>query len=209
LGSVLALAGFGLAHVRVEVFVSSVILVVLLIIMTGGLHLDGLADTADAFFSGKDKDEMLRIMRDPHVGAMGVLALISILMLKVAFLSSISSSALIPALILVCVLSRWSMVLSLFLFAYARAEGKAKIFHDGINVKIFFTATLFALAIVFVMARMAGLVLFGVAAAFTYTLNLAISRKIGGVTGDTIGAVSELTEVVLFMSIIILERTFL
>lgn len=207
LGLALALANYALTSARFDPFTSNIILVVLLIILTGGLHLDGLSDTADALFSGKDKPEMLRIMRDSHVGAMGVLAIISVLLLKIAFLSAVGPELTVKALILMCVLSRWSMTSSLFAFPYARAEGKAKAFKDGMTRNIFIISTLAALAIAFFILRAAGIALFVITAAFTYMAGLRMKKKIGGVTGDTIGAVSELTEVVVLFGMAILEKS--
>src|SRR3990167_2862560 len=70
---------------------TNIILVVILAGVTGGMHLDGLSDTADAFLSGKSRDEMLTIMRDPHIGVMGAISIISILLLKVGLLGYVSA----------------------------------------------------------------------------------------------------------------------
>ena len=73
-----------------EVFPDGVLrpaLVVLLIILTGGLHLDGFADVCDGFYAGKSKADALRIMKDPHLGTMAVVGIIAVLMLKVVLLS--------------------------------------------------------------------------------------------------------------------------
>ena len=79
---------------------SNVILIISLILLTGGIHLDGLADTFDALASRKNKEEMLEIMRDSHIGVMGVLSIVSILLLKISVLSSLSPSLKIISLIL-------------------------------------------------------------------------------------------------------------
>jgi adenosylcobinamide-GDP ribazoletransferase len=193
LGSVLVAANHLLLLARLDPLASNAILIVLLVVLTGGLHLDGLSDTADALFSGKDRARMLEIMRDPHVGAMGVLAIVSVLMLKVSFLSAVSTPFKDASLVLMCVVSRWSMVLSMFVFPYARTEGKAKVFIDE----------------VLSVAKVTGLAVFAIAALFTCVAGLRIKIKIGGITGDTIGAVSELTEVMILLNIIILERIFI
>ena len=128
LGAILVLVNALLGVLNIPLMTANIILVVALLIITGGMHLDGLSDTADALLSGKSKDEMLSIMRDPHIGVMGTISIISILFLKITFLFSINPSLIPTALILICVLSRWSLVFSLFLFPYARQEGKAKVF---------------------------------------------------------------------------------
>lgn len=187
---------------------SNIILVVSLVILTGGLHLDGLSDTADAIFSRKNKEEMLEIMRDSHIGVMGVLSLISILLLKIGFLSSISISAKTIALILMCVLSRWSLVFSMYLFPYARQEGKAGVFMRGINLKIFILASFFTLACVITAWKIKGLFIWGIVALSAYIIGKYINHKIDGITGDTLGAICELNELFTLSSVLILTKIF-
>lgn len=173
----------------------SCIIVVILIVITGGLHLDGLADMFDALASGKPKDEMLAIMRDPHIGTMGVLALISILILKVSLLSCLSGSGKIIPIILMCVFSRWSIVMALSSFPYARSEGKAKIFIECARPKITALAALIAFVIAFAAVRLQGVAIFALVTAAAYLFMKSVVRKIDGITGDVLGALSELTEV--------------
>ncbi len=204
----LALAGTSrlLSFAGLEPLVSSVTVVVALIILTGGLHLDGLADTFDALSSHKDRDGMLKVMRDPSVGAMGAIAIAAVLMLEVSLLASINTGAKFKSLILMCVLSRWAMTMAIFFFPYARTEGKAKIFFDGKNTGIFIVSTLTAIVIAFAVSGLPGLAIFAAAGVFAYLVNVFIKKRIGGITGDTIGAVNELTEIaVLFGAVILLK----
>jgi len=178
----------------------SIILVVALVILTGGMHLDGLSDTADAFFSGRPREEMLEIMRDSHIGVMGVLSLVSVMLLKIGFLFSVSAALKTTALLLMCVLSRWSAVLAMFLFEYARMEGKAKVFIRGINLKVFLSSLAMVILLAFAIWRLKGLLVLAIVAGCAYLLGSFSRRKIGGITGDTLGATIELTEtVVLFI----------
>ena len=206
LGSILAGANYFLASYGFNEIASNIILVVLLVLLTGGLHLDGLSDTSDALFSGKSKEEMLAIMHDSHVGAMGVLAIISALLLKIALLSVIGPELKVKALILMCVLARWSMPLSIYSFPYARHSGKAKTFVDGMNIWIFLVATLTALAITYFLAGLVGIMILGVTAACAYLAGIYIKSKVGGITGDTIGAVSELMEIAVLICFVVLGR---
>lgn len=182
------------------------VLVVTLIIMTGGLHLDGLADTSDAILSGKSREDMLVIMRDPHIGTMGVLSLISMLLLKISLLSSIDAPWKIPALILMCVFSRWAMSLLILLFPYARQEGKAMIFIEGKSLRNFAIATAITSAIAVITMSLNGLAIFAIAALSAYVIGRTISAKLGGVTGDVLGATNELVEVVILISVCILSK---
>ncbi len=181
----------------------SVILVITLIILTGGLHLDGLSDTADALLSRKDRDKMLEIMRDSHAGVMGVLSIICVLLLKIAFLYSIATQFRPVALVLVCVLSRWAMVLPIYLFPYARPEGKAKAYIQGVSLKIMLLATGLAIACVFFFWQLKGLYIFVIVAAFTYLAGKFINKKLSGITGDTLGALCELNELVVLLTVFI------
>jgi adenosylcobinamide-GDP ribazoletransferase len=196
IGSVLLGINYIASVLNFPSFTSSVILVVALIAITGGMHLDGLTDTADAFLSGKSKDEMLEIMRDPHIGVMGVVSIISVILLKIGLLASLGGQLKITALLLMCLLSRWSVVLAMFLFPYARREGKAKIFIQGMSRRIFILSLIAVLLFSFAVWQIKGLIALLMAAGFVYLFGKLSERKIGGITGDTLGATIELTEVI-------------
>jgi adenosylcobinamide-GDP ribazoletransferase len=195
-----------LSILNFEEFILNIILIISLIIITGGIHLDGLSDTFDALLSRKDKDKMLEIMRDSHIGVMGVLSIICVLLLKISFLSSVNTSLKTISLILMCVLSRWCLVFSIFLFPYARQEGKTRVFIEGINLKIFSLATIITLCFMLLVWQLKGLLVFLTAAISAYIMGKFIKRKIDGITGDTLGAINELIEVFVLFSICILER---
>lgn len=191
---------------RFEQFISNVILVILLVVLTGGLHMDGLADTFDALLSRKNREDMLRIMRDSHIGVMGVLAIISVILLKIAFLSSLNAESKIVTLLLMCILSRWSLVLAMFLFPYARQEGKAKAFIEGINFEILTLATLIALICAALIWQIKGIFIMAMVGVSSYLIARFINSRINGLTGDTLGAINELVEVIILFGISILER---
>ena len=195
IGMLLSAAYVPLCSLHLASLTVSIILVVALIVITGGMHLDGLADTGDALLSVKPKDQMLAIMRDPHIGVMGALSLISIILLKIGLLFSLGASAKIPALLLMCVLSRWSAVLTMYLFPYARQDGKAKVFSRGMNAKIAALSSILALVCSFAIWQLKGVAAFLVIGGFVYVSGKIISRSIGGMTGDTLGATIELSEV--------------
>lgn len=174
-----------------------IVLTISLIALSGGIHLDGLSDTLDAILSRKNRIEMLAVMRDPHIGVMGVLGIISAVLLKIALLFSLQGQqSLTAALILICVISRWGMVESINLFPYARAEGKAKAYFSGVNAKIFIASTIIALACAIILAKINGLIIMVIAAAAVYLAAKFLRRKIGGLTGDTLGALNEFAEMI-------------
>lgn len=199
----LALVGLNALLIWLEVFplLANIILVITLIILTGGMHLDGLADSADAFLSGKDKKEMLEIMRDPHIGVMGALSLLSVILLKIGLFFSLAPAIKPIAFILMCILSRWSAVMAMYLFPYARQEGKAKLFMQGLNFNIFMIALTTVLLFSLLIWNLKGLLALAMIAGCAYLLNKLITRKIGGITGDTLGATIELMEVVTLLTV--------
>jgi len=206
LGLILTGANNFLCFLNFEHLFINIILIVFLIFLTGGMHLDGLADTFDAFLSRKNKEEMLRIMRDSSIGVMGVLGLISIILLKIAFLSSISVSMKTNALLLMCILSRWALVLSMLLFSYAREKGKAKTLIQGTDSRVFGLSTIVTLVCVIIFGGMQGLLIMAIVAMIAYVFGKFASSKIGGITGDTLGATNELIETITLFAICVFPK---
>ncbi len=189
------------SFVGLPAWANASIIVVVSIILTGGLHADGLADTFDAIASGKTKEEMLAIMRDPHIGTMGVLSILCVTLLKVSFLAALDSATRNIALILMCSFSRWSMVAAIYMCPYARNNGKAKIFMEGLGTKRFILATTFMTVIFFGVLSTATLaaILIGGLAGFVFIRH--IRRRLGGITGDTLGALNEVSEIAVLAAI--------
>ena len=105
-----------------------------------------------------------------------------------------------------CIFSRWAMVLEMSLFPYARTEGKAKAYIQGANPKILFFALALTLLCAFILWQSNGLLIFAIVSLFAIAMGKLISRKIGGITGDTLGALNEITETVVLLSILSIER---
>jgi len=201
----LILAGFNsvLAYFFGQQLLINTAVVILFVLLTGGLHYDGLADTFDALGSGKDKAEMLRIMREPSIGTMGVLSVLSVFALQIGLLQSLEPSFKNSALVLMCVVSRYSLVLSMALFSYARQEGKASGFMEAVSMPAVIAATVAGSALAFLFMKELGLFVFTLTALLTFLWGSFITRRIGGITGDTMGAASTLAEVfVLFVVVL-------
>ena len=165
--------------------------------ITGALHLDGLADTADGLGGGRTREEKLRIMRDPVVGSYGVVTLILLLAVKVTALSAlVTRGAAAPYLILAPTLGRWVTVPLGRFSSYARSES------DGLGTALtghvrwldLLGATGVALVVTFLLVDEAGLVVWAFVVAVAGILGSWFKRSIGGVTGDTLGAACELCE---------------
>jgi cobalamin 5'-phosphate synthase/cobalamin synthase len=167
--------------------------------ITGALHLDGLADMADGFGGGRDREDVLRIMRDHAIGACGAVALVLFIGLKAAAVAALIERSVSPVyLILACVLARWAAVLMSVLQPYAR-ETEA---HRCAGRREFAMAT----AVTAVPMAYFGWQSIPVgAAAFGITAAMAAycKRRIGGITGDTMGATVEAVELgVLLMGVV-------
>lgn len=186
----------------------AVILAVLSNIMvTGALHLDGIADTCDGIFSARSRERMLEIMKDSRIGTNGAVAMFFDLALRIGILLSISEVHTAKAILLSPVLARTFMVILMYSSVYARSEGGlGNTFIGKVHLKdTFITA---------VIGIIMGVLIFGYSVGIIIGINLIvillyktyISSKIGGFTGDTLGASNEISEIVVFLVILILER---
>jgi len=184
---------------------SAALLVCALAFITGGMHLDGLADTADGLFSGKDKDGILAVMRDPHTGALGTTAVVCALILKTALLASLNGHSRPAALLFMCVLSRWSAVPAMVFFPYARIEGKAKVFIASLRGRVLYFASLQALLFSLLLRGAEGVLFYAGVFLFTLLSGKFYLRKIGGITGDTLGAQIEISELFILFSLCLAE----
>lgn len=193
--------------------VTAVLIVSLDALLTGAMHFDGLADTADGFGGGHTRDDVLRIMRDHAIGSYGACALMLAIALKVAAIGAlIGTPAAIPALLLAPAQGRWSAVFSSALAAYARPttddtskSAGAPTRFIGYGELVIATAILLPVALSLQPWRGAVAMLFGVVAIGAWTRRCR--HKIGGVTGDTLGAGIELSECIVLALFTINWRT--
>lgn len=176
-------------------FVINIIIIVSLIAITGGFHLDGLMDTCDGFFSGKDREQTLEIMRDSRVGAMGVAGALCIFALKVAFLNAVSAENKLQALIIFPMLGRWSMVFAISLFPYAKGkQGLGSLFVEHAKKSYIFWSTIPIVILIIPLLRWKAFPTLIVIFLVTWLIGKRLSNKLGGLTGDTYGAISEVIE---------------
>lgn len=194
---------------------AAVITLAVWIALTGGLHLDGLMDTADGLLSNRSRERMLEIMKDSRVGAMGVIAGGLQLLLKAALLNNWTGAAsrsawlLLPAAPL---LSRAFLAAAIAGWPYARAEGAGLGgLYRGVTRRHAGAAALFAAPLTLAIAAAAfgparlpaaaaaAAALVAIAYAAGWALAGRMSRKLGGLTGDTYGALNELLESLLLL----------
>jgi adenosylcobinamide-GDP ribazoletransferase len=164
-------------------------------LLTGGLHLDGLMDSADGVFGGRTVDRRLEIMRDSRVGSFGVLAGALQLLLKVAALAALAVEARGPILVVSLVAGRLAMVLAVWLRPYARPDGLGAGFKAGLRPTGVSVAVAFAAGAAWLALGPAGLLLVAVATGVAAGAAGWLARRLGGgLTGDTYGALSEVAE---------------
>ncbi len=173
--------------------------VIFLIILTRGLHLDGLSDTMDALGSNASAEKALIIMKDSRIGAFGAISLIMCLLLKVKGMETISGKGLWQAMILTPCLSRWGLHVLASFSCYARKEGGlGKAFVGRATLSTLPWAGLTAGFASFVLFDWQGILLFAVVSVLSWLTAIFFERRLGGVTGDVLGAHIEWTEAGIF-----------
>ena len=171
--------------------------------LTRGLHADGLADLADGCFGGRNREVALRIMKDPNVGSFGSLALIGIMLFKFVCLLELARAGAYGMIAAGAVLSRTSQVLLAARMPYARSEGgTATAFVEDAGWPHLLVASISGVALLFVLLDFqllpAAALLGGALFALLFVGWLS-HRKIGGITGDVLGASSELVEAAVWL----------
>lgn len=186
--------------------VTNVLLIIVMAVITGALHLDGLADTFDGVMLRTSREERLRIMADSHVGSFGVVAACSVILLKYVALSAVSDDLRVPALLLMPSLSRWAMVFAIGSFAYAREAGTGQAFKRQASFGRVATATMMAVAISVMMAGYSGIALMAALWCIVFGLAAWFRQRLGGLTGDTYGAINEVSEVLVLILLPLLAK---
>lgn len=177
----------------------NVIIVLLLLftaMITGGLHMDGLADTCDGFFSLRDKERIIEIMKDSRIGSYGTIALIIDLLLKYQLLYSLVLKGYSIAIVLAPIIGRISILFLCLSKRTAKKNGSGNIFIGNMSKPIIFSITIIVLMIsTYFLGLKSTIIPFIGVLLITYLLYLLCLNKINGLTGDTLGACNELGEI--------------
>ncbi|MBR2216086.1 MAG: adenosylcobinamide-GDP ribazoletransferase [Selenomonadaceae bacterium] len=179
--------------VTVPTHLGTACLTLMPLILTGGLHADGLMDAADGLLSGRDREKILAIMKDSRVGASGVMVFGGLLLLNWSLLLDMERALLPTALFLAPVIARLAMTLVIVKFPYARPQGIGHAFARYAppwTLKVAALTTVCALLPWGISALTTCLVTM----LFALWLARSITKKIGGLTGDTYGAIEILCE---------------
>jgi cobalamin 5'-phosphate synthase/cobalamin synthase len=187
--------------VKIPPLLGAMLILVVHAALTGALHLDGLADMADGFGGGRTREDVLRIMRDHHIGSYGVVALILLCGIKAAALASLLATGSWRALVVAAALGRWTAVPLARFLPYARKQegglGAALTDHVGPAELIGSTVLAGAIAVALLGPR-TGAIDFGATVGVVWAIGGMCKDRIGGVTGDTMGAATEITEALVY-----------
>jgi adenosylcobinamide-GDP ribazoletransferase len=180
------------------------------IIVTGALHLDGLADTVDGFFSYRSRERILEIMKDSRIGTNGAISLITIILMKYSILVSLSGEIAILSLLAAPAAARMTIAWCAGVSSYARNEkGMGMIMVERTGWREIVITTVITSVVIFALFRFSLIILPAAvmltAAGFALLFSFYSFKKIGGITGDVMGAVIELTEVLVLILFLLFE----
>lgn len=199
-----------------DTFTTSILIVAGEVIITGGLHIDGLGDTFDAIYSNRDKERMLEIMKDSRLGTNSLLAILFLVLMKIGLLNSIINSNLMCLIIFMPMISRLGVIVMLYKTVTPRKVGMGNIFIGKATKGMFITAIIYTTIILVVISKFIFLstnlniikLIISIIAVmlFDYLFKNHVYKKIDGVTGDILGCTIELGELIflLFSYIVIL-----
>ena len=177
------------------------LLIALLALITGALHLDGLADVCDGLAARGGRERFLAVMKDSQVGAVGAVGLMLGILLKWQALAAVPPELKWQALLLFPVLARFGQVLALTGARHARQDGLGAVFVQGPGGWRLFLAFLTAASASIFLLGSKGVIAAAAVCMLTLAGRLFFQRKLGGLTGDTIGCISELNEIMVLVAI--------
>jgi adenosylcobinamide-GDP ribazoletransferase len=203
LGAILVLIDYAL-KIFFPAALLSVTLVALLAWLSRGFHLDGLADTFDGLGAGGGRERMLKIMDDPRTGVFGVLAVVLVILFKIRSIEILDDDRW-RALLIAPLMGRWAMGLLAYR-ATAAKEGLGSLFIAGVQGRHVFVATLIAFVLAAAFSGVAGICIMLWIGLFVTACKYFFHRRLGGVTGDTFGAVEELSETSALLLFALVQR---
>ncbi len=181
--------------------VRSAIIVLSMAILSGAIHLDGLADTADALGAGRDRIRALEILRDSRIGTFGAIAIFFALGLKVLALAALSGRPRLAALILAPMLARWSLVAVSYKIDYLRSAGAGSSMLGRVDTRNLTIAGAVILVAMLPFLSWRTIELYATAITTAFILRKFYREWLGGITGDLIGACGEIVEVLALLTI--------
>ena len=203
IGLILAVL-YWLLNLVLPLAVVSGLVVAAAVVLSGGMHLDGLVDTCDGLAGGKSVASRWRAMRDSRAGAFGIIGVVLLILVKYVALSSIPPGLSLVALVVMPSLSRWAMVYAIYAYPYARPAGLGKVFKEEASRRRLAAATITALAVAVFWFYWTGLVVMGGVWVIVLIVAIYLKKRFAGLTGDTYGAINEVAEVAVLLLVSLL-----
>lgn len=210
LGILLFLVG-KISMIIFDPFLTSIIITLASVLLTGGLHIDGLGDTFDAIYSYRDKEKMLEIMKDSRLGTNSLLAIMFVILLKIGFIYSIINQGFIWMVIFMPIISRLGVIKLMYKTVTPRANGMGNMFIGKATLGMFMMAITYTVLMIALISRVIFyspimlilkiLISIIVVILFNQVFKGHIYKKIDGVTGDVLGCSIELGEVIYLLYI--------
>ena len=169
------------------------------IITTGAFHEDGLADSADGLGGAFEVSRKLHIMRDSRIGTYGSVVLIVVIMAKVFAISAIAPTSAAGALIAAHVMARWTSLPLIYNNVYVREEGTGKPFAATVTNQQLYTATAITALVAIAATGVHAFIIIPLITAFVWLAQWHLRKQLGGVTGDVLGAVNSLSELLVYL----------
>lgn len=184
-------------------FVAATLATLATILLTGAFHEDALADAADGLGGGSTRQEALEIMKDSRIGAYGAVALVLGLSVRIACLAAFTPLDGARVLIGAHVLARWSSLPLLQGLPYARAHGAGKPFVEGVTRARLLAGTLLAVVLVTPALGWRALAAGLVAVVVTAIAGRYFHVRLGGITGDCLGATNQVVELATYLTVLV------
>ena len=203
LGGALAALDLGLRQAFPPAVVGALVLAAA-VVATRAIHVEGFVDSCDGLLGGATRERRLEILRDPRVGAFGVVGGVVLLLVQFTALAELPGRVRIEMLVLFPALSRWAVLAAMEAFPYARREGMGTGFQAGRTRWQMAAGFAVALAASLGLAGVAGVVLLAIASFVALVLGRWMAGMLGGLTGDSYGAINELAAVAVLLAAIVL-----
>ena len=178
--------------------ITGLFICIIYVLLTGGLHLDGLGDTADGIFSYRPKERILEIMKDSRVGTNAVLVIVLVVLGYIFFIAQVPLKA-CRLLLLMPVIGRMALPLAAGVEKYARPDGLGRHFIDFCGPKEIFIGVIISSILSFAILGLKGLLILILTGCFSLFMVKFFAKKIDGITGDILGAVCELAQLCYFI----------
>ena len=195
-------------------FISAIVITLIEVLTTGGLHIDGLGDTFDAIYSNRDKERILEIMKDSRLGTNSLLAIMFLILLKIGFIYSIINNNLLWTVIFMPVVARLGVIVMMYKTVTPRENGMGNLFIGKASTSMFTIAILYTIILmigisklIFLASTFEAMMLIStiiILFIFNNLFKKHIYKKIDGVTGDILGCTIELGELIYLFCIYLL-----